>query len=209
MKILHHIRKYNRIRKTKDEILPQWKHSVNEFNEKHFRWLEKFVEYAIPWLVLLLLLILFAEFADDINKFNWQWMNSIAQLTAEYNYLIVILDRIIIAFFVIDLYFSFFKKAKLWTFLKHYCLDIIAIFPFGLFIAAETAAVRETQEAVHLLGGAEKEAARLPIMERLITNSAKIVRPAARASRVVRIYRLIDFFKHKKKKKQEDTEKKK
>jgi hypothetical protein len=201
MRILHRIRKYNRIRKTKDEILPSWKHSVNEFNEKNFRWLEKFVEYAIPWLVLLLLFVLFAEFADNLNIFGWQWMDSLAHLAEEYSAFIINLDRVIIAAFVIDLYFSFFKKARLWTFIKHYCLDIIAVFPFGLFIAAETAAVRETQEAFHLLGGAEKEAAKLPLMERLVAQSVKILRPAARAARAVRVYRVIGLFKNRKKKK--------
>jgi hypothetical protein len=201
MRVLHSIRKYNKARKTKDEELPAWKNSVNEFNERYFRWLEKFVEYAIPWLVLLLLFILFAEFADNINRFGWQWMDSLAQLAEEYSAFIINLDRVIIAAFVIDLYFSFFKKAKLRTFIKHYCLDIIAVFPFGLFITAETAAVRETQEIAHLLGGAEKEAARLPLMERFLAQSAKVLRPAARAARAVRVYRVIGLFKNRKTKK--------
>lgn len=204
MKIMHHIKKYYGIRKAKDEKLPPWKSSVHDFNEKNLHWIEKFVEFCIPWLVLLLLLILLAEFAEEINIFSWQWLSSLAQLAQNYETYILLLDRIIVTFFVIDLYFSFFKKATLWTFIKHYFLDIIAIFPFGLFIGAEAAAVQETQRALHLVEETEKEAAKLPLAQRVWSSvvrlsgrSARFVRPAAQISRSLRVYRLIDFAKPK------------
>jgi hypothetical protein len=214
--IIHHIQRFHRLRKKKDEGLSSWKHSVNEFNEKHFHWLEKFVEHSIPWLVLLLLAVLFLESSDILNFFGWQWLYSLSDFAHAYAGWIVWIDNIIIAFFVIDLYFSFFKKAKLWTFFKHYFLDIIAVFPFGLFIRAETVAAQEVQGAIHIAGRAEQEFATIAkgdvvarelsrierfwvSVEGFLARLSKFIRPAARSGRVLRLYRLIDFFKLKRK----------
>jgi hypothetical protein len=156
--------------------------------------------------VLLLLFVIIAQFADKINIFSWQWLESLAAFANDNSNWILLFDRIVISFFVADLYFSFFKKAKTWTFIRHSFLDIIAVFPFGLFIRAETLAVQEAQEAVHLLGEAEKEASKLSRMARIeaaavrfLARSARFIRPAAKFTRMLRIYRLIDFFKSKKK----------
>jgi hypothetical protein len=208
-KILHHIRKYHHLRKKKDEVLPEWKHKINEFNKKYFNWLEKLVEGSIPWFLVLFLFVLFAEFADQINFFKWGWLTSLADFAKNYNQWITFIDRTIVTFFSIDIYFSFFKKAKIITFLKHYFLDIIAVFPFGLFIRAEVTAIQETQGAIHLIGETEKEVSRLSRIERISSMAGKFIRPVAGFARSLRLYRLIDFFKPKHRKNKNNAKKKK
>jgi len=212
--VLKHIRNYNKLRKRKDEVLPEWKRSVNEFNERYFLWLEKFVEFMIPWLVLLLLVIIIAEFSEVINIFRWHWLDSLGEFAHAHDKEVVMLDRIIVTFFVIDLYFSFFKKSTLWRFIKHYFLDILAVFPFGLFIGAS--AVAESQEILHVVGETEKEVSKLTrteriaaAFERFLARAGRFFRVFGRLARVLRIYRLIDLFKQKNKKKQKNKQKKK
>ena len=78
---------------------------------------EKFIDYAIPPLVLLLGILILLEF---IHGFE------------EYSYLISMFDYVIVAFFVVDLIFKWYHTRKLVPFIKHYWLDILAVFPFYL-----------------------------------------------------------------------------
>ena len=102
-KILHHIQKYHKLRKKKDEVLPPWKEKWHNFNVKYFHWLEKFVEVAIPWLILVLLIVVFVELSDRINFFRWQWFDLVAEFALSNASSIILVDRIIISFFVVCL----------------------------------------------------------------------------------------------------------
>ena len=78
---------------------------------------EKFIDYSIPPLVLLLGIFILLEF---IHGFE------------EYSYLINMFDYVVVAFFVADLTFKWYHTRKLVPFVKNYWLDILAVFPFYL-----------------------------------------------------------------------------
>ncbi len=101
---------------------------------------EHFVDHAIPFLLVLLAIVIIADFT------SWG---------VKYHSIIVIADYVIITFFVADLIFKWRHVRKLIPFLKLYWLDIIAVFPFYLFFrfiiaAREVIAAGETaQKALH------------------------------------------------------------
>jgi hypothetical protein len=178
-RIRHHVYTYHRIRKQKEENLPQWKQKWHDWNEKYFGWLEHLVDVMIPYLVILLLFIILGEFADKINFFGWQFLNDIAKIFAERKPVIDFIDGFIVCFFVIDLYFNFFKKRYFLTFLRTSILDIIAIIPLGfIFRFAE---LSDVQGIFHIVGGVEKEAIKV----------IKVV------PKVVKLHRLGQFVKKK------------
>ena len=83
-KVVHHIKKFHRIRKIKEENLPPWKEKWHNLNEHYLSWLEKIVEKLIPWLVILLLIIILGEFSHQLNFFHWHWMDSVAEFFHHY-----------------------------------------------------------------------------------------------------------------------------
>jgi hypothetical protein len=223
-RIRHKIRRYHRMRKIKEENLPAWKEKWNSFNEKRLGWLEKTVDRLIPWLVLLLLFIILGEFSEQLNLFDWQWMETAAEFFHAYEDIIHIIDRIIIGFFIADLYFNFFKKAKISTWLKTSILDIIAVAPLGLIfrvseiseaqsilhvtedigkeagkVLKETEAAakiaKETEAASKIIK-AEQEAAKLARLQKT-SRFARFSRVIARIPRLLRLNRLTEFFKRK------------
>ncbi len=217
-KLRQHISRYHKMRKHKEENLPQWKQRWLDFNMRHLWWLERFVDIMIPWLVLLLLFIILGEFSSDLNFFHWNWPELVSEFFEVYEFEVFLLDQIIILFFVIDLYFNFFKKATLWSFIKTSFLDIIAVAPVGLILRISE--VSEAQSILHLTSEVEKEAARVvketEVAERLakaaeeserlakLSKAAKSTRFARflqRIPRLVRLYRIEDFVKKKKHKK--------
>ena len=135
-KIRHHLHKFHKLRKQKEKNLPLWKEKWNHFNETKLGWLEKFVDKSIPFLVILLLFILLGEFSEELNLFGWQWVEHISKFVETQQHMIEIIDQVIVAFFAIDLYFNFFKKATFLSFLKTSFLDILAIAPLGLWARA-------------------------------------------------------------------------
>ena len=205
------------------EKLPRWKKRVNDFNRDHFEKIERFVKKAIPWLVLFLLFIILGEFSGGINRqivarligHESHFLYSVEEFMHRYHTLVVILDEIIIAFFVIDLYFNFFKSATFGRFLKKYFLDIIAVTPVGLFfrgtevaglageiglgqeithVATETErALVETEKITKGLTEAERSAKALTEAERsarALTEAEKAAK-AARLSRTARTGRIV------------------
>lgn len=184
-KIIHTIRKYNRIRKKKESGLPEWKENWHRFNEKYLGGLELLVEWAIPWLVLLLLFIILGENSHSLNFFHWEWMDKVTEFFEHHEEIIQIMDKIIVSFFVIDLYFNFFKKRTVQQFLQTSILDIIAIAPMGLIF--DLAGIAETQKAIHVTTETEKELVKLTRAEKIIS----------KVPRFVRLYRILDLFKKK------------
>ena len=107
--------------------------------------IEVTADKIIPYLVVLLLFLIFGEF------FYKEFLES-------YYLYVVIIDYFIISVFVIDLCFKFYRVRKFNIFLKKYWLDIIAVFPFFLLfrVIEEIAAVlrisgeiSEGQKVVH------------------------------------------------------------
>ncbi len=198
------------LRKQRDINLPKWKECWNHFNERRLGWLEHIVESLIPWLVLLLLFIILGEFSSFINIFGWEWMERITLFFEHNKTVIALIDNVIIAFFVLDLYFNFFKKATFWSFLKSSFIDIIAIAPLGLIFRISE--LSEAQSILHIGADIEKEAAKTlregEIIAKLIqteelakatqlSRGARAVRVIARLPRILRLYRIFDFFNRK------------
>ncbi|MBI4146288.1 ion transporter [Candidatus Woesearchaeota archaeon] len=102
--------------------------------------LEHFVDRAIPYLLVLLTLLIIAEFTSLVEK---------------YHTLFSVVDYTILAFFVADLVFKWRHTRKIIPFVKLYWIDILAVFPFYLvfrlyFVALEFAAAGEIgQKLLH------------------------------------------------------------
>lgn len=109
-------------------------------NESALERIEHFVDHAIPFLLVLLAIVIVADFTSWGVKYHTQ---------------IVIADYIIITFFVADLMFKWRHVRRVVPFIKMYWLDIVAVFPFYLFFrfivaARELIAAGETaQKALH------------------------------------------------------------
>ncbi len=208
-KIRHKLHKFHRMRKHKEEDLSPWKQKWHDFNEEKLGWLEKIVDKAIPWLVLLLLFLILGEFSHQLNFFHWHWMDAVAEFFHHHEHEVHLIDQIIIAFFVIDLYFNFFKKASVWSFLKTSVLDIIAVAPLGLVF--KVGGLGEAQSILHVTEDIGKEASRalregeaaskvvreageLVKMEKVGAKGTKLVRTITRGPRMLRLYRLGGLF---------------
>jgi len=214
--VVHHIRSMHRIRKRKEK-LPPWKAKWNDFNEHYLAWLEWLVEKMIPWLVLVLLVIIIGEYSGDLNIFHWHWVDHVGEFFHHYEKLIHIFDQAIIGFFIVDLYFNFFKKATVQSFLETSILDLIAVAPMGLIFDFAGVGVSEAQQVLHVTTEVEKEAAvalketklatrltkaeeaaklaRLRKSTTLAQRMPRLARFFARIPRFFRLHRLSDFFK--------------
>tara|TARA_Y100000310_G_scaffold344806_1_gene459649 strand:+ start:1326 stop:1901 length:576 start_codon:yes stop_codon:yes gene_type:complete len=147
---------------------------------KFFKSLENFIDKAIPYLLIVLLVIIVVEiFYHDV--------------AVKYHTVFEVLDWIIIAFFAIDLSFKFNRIRKIPTFFKKYWLEIIAVFPFflvfrvlerfaGLYFAAQDLVL--PQKILH--EGVEAE--RLAKEARLVRESklVRLFRPIARSPRLLK-----------------------
>lgn len=220
-RLKHLLKRISHLRKQKDANLPKWKEQWNHFNETKFGWLEHFVESSIPWLVFILLLIIVGEFSDTLNIFGWEWIERITIFFEHNKTAVMIIDDIIIAFFVIDLYFNFFKKATVWSFLKSSFIDIVAIAPLGLIFRISE--ISEAQSIIHVGADIEREAAKtlaegealakLVRTEELaktirLSRGARTIRIIARLPRIFRLYRLFDFLNRQKLKRRKRMHKK-
>jgi len=182
------IRHYHRRKHIEHDKLPNWKKKVLLFNHRYFNWLEILVEYAIPWLVLMLLFIILSEFGHSINVFiekifhhSFHFLDVIAEFAHQYSNEIVLLDKIIIGFFIFDLYFHFFKKATISGFIRTYFLDILAVLPLGLVVGALTREIGTAQTATHIVVDAERLATRATEAERIAVRAVEAERFAVRA----------------------------
>ncbi|NOQ38470.1 hypothetical protein GQ472_06305 [archaeon] len=207
-KVKHNVRRHHRMRKKVDDKLPPWKKSWNCFNETRLGFIEHSVEKAIPWLVILLLFIILGEFSGYLNVFHWVWLEHVTEFFHSNAKLIHTIDSVIISFFVVDLYFNFFKKRTVWIFLKTSILDIIAIAPFGLLF--RVAGLGEAQSIIHVTSDIEKNAARVLHEGEIATKIVrmeeaakiqrvnKLTKTLARMPRLFRLHRLSTFFRKKK-----------
>jgi len=84
--------------------------------------IEKFVNWSIPLLVVLLLIAIVIELSTEEAR--------------KYDKELAIFDYIIVSFFLVDLTFKWLHTKKLKKFLKLYWIDIIAVFPFYLIFRA-------------------------------------------------------------------------
>ncbi len=187
---------------------PRWKLCWNHFNEHYFGWLERFVDGLIPWLVLLLLFIILGEFSHSLNVFHWWWLDAVAEFFERYELFIRMIDGIIISFFILELYFHYFRSRTFLGFLKSSFLDILAVLPLGfVFRVARLLRIRrisESQSLLHVATKLEKTAARLVHEGEIASKAAKLEKTAklsrliSRIPRFFRLARLRGFFKRKK-----------
>lgn len=192
--LVHH---YQRRKHIELDELPKWKRIVLEFNHKYLHWLEHIVEHAIPWLVLILLFIIIAEFGNEINHVinllfhrSFHTLAEVAEIAEKNHATILAIDKVIISFFVVDLYFNFFKKATLKSFFRTYFIDVIAVLPLGLALETVAREIGGAQSVTHVVVDTERIAARAAKTTRMI----KLVRAIARLSRAIKLYRLHYFF---------------
>ena len=155
--------------------------------KKWWEHLEVFVDEVIPFLLIILLGIIIIEFFFH-------------ELALKYHALISIADWIILAFFVIDLIFKYYRVKVLPIFLKKYWLDILAIFPFFLVfrvfeeVARVLGEVRELplqlQKVVHV--GLEVKEVRLAEEAARATREVKEISGLTRTERFVRFLNPIE-----------------
>ncbi|MBI4738134.1 ion transporter [Candidatus Woesearchaeota archaeon] len=100
--------------------------------KKWYHDLEVLVDHLIPYLLIILLNIIIIEFFFK-------------EAAEKYHTLIVITDAFIVTVFFVDLVFKYLRTRNVPLFVKHYWLDILAVFPFFL--------VFRLFEALGLLGG--------------------------------------------------------
>jgi hypothetical protein len=183
-KIRHHLAKYHKIRKWKEADLPFWKEKWHQFNQKHLHWLEKVVEFMLPWLVLLLLFIILGEFAHLINIFHWKWLDAVALFFEQHEQPISYIDKTITGFFVVDIYFNFFRKKTFWSFLKTSFIDILAVAPLGFIF--RVGGLTEAQSILHVTVDAEKEVTQLAKEGEEITKLTKEVAKSEELAKIAR-----------------------
>jgi hypothetical protein len=163
--------------------------------KKGFHKIEHLIDKLIPYAVFALLIVIIVTlfFKDLAHTYEQQ---------------IHIVDVSIISLFVVDLTFKFIRVRKVKTFVRKYWLDILAVFPFYLFMrAAEEAyllfrlsdTIQESQTALHAgigikeVTAVEKETARIVReAEKLgkISRSKfaiKFIRPISRIPRLIKI----------------------
>lgn len=81
--------------------------------------IELLVDHSIPYLVVILLVLIILEFVFQ-------------EEVEPYHLYIIIADYLVIGVFCVDLVFKYLKVREIPNFLRHYWLDIIAVFPFFL-----------------------------------------------------------------------------
>ncbi|OYT41328.1 hypothetical protein B6U80_01550 [Candidatus Pacearchaeota archaeon ex4484_26] len=155
---------------------------------KHtFKALERFVDKAVPWVLVALAIVIVLD-NPLFTLFNLE----------NYEIPVLVFDTLVIIFLVADLIFKWFHIRNLKVFVKHYWLELIAVFPFYLvfriyIFAAEFArAGEEAQRIFHeailtretrLL----KEARFVQEAEKVIRESRPFVRFMRSAARFIRL----------------------
>ena len=167
--------------------------------KKGFHKLEHLVDKSVPYALLILLFIII------ITLF-------FKELAHAYEPQIWLADIIIISLFAVDLVFKFIRVRKIKKFIRLYWLDILAVFPFYLFLrAAEEAyllfrfsdTLQESQSVLHAGVGikevtaVEKETARIVReVEKLgkVSRSRFAIRFIRPIARVPRLLKLLPYF---------------
>jgi hypothetical protein len=90
-----------------------------------FHWLERAVDRSIPFLIILLGIVLVLDLTHLVDFHAFEPWTSI-------------FDGFIVAVFIVDLIFKWLRVRNVLKFLRHYWIDIIAVFPFFLIFRAVT-----------------------------------------------------------------------
>jgi len=153
-----------------------------------FKKVNKIVNKVLPYTLILLLIIIIAEMFFDIQNENIILAIKIS-------------DGFIIAVFVLDLAFLYYKSKNLIFFFKNYWLDILAVLPLGLMfrvgenifkIGAEAEKIFIGQRVLHEVAQAEK----LIKFTSKLEEGAKIFRFLEEFAKVFRfIPKTIDYIK--------------
>lgn len=140
--------------------------------------LEQFIDRAIPFVLILLLFIIICEFF--FVHFYERW-----------SYYFLATDIIILGLFILDLTFKYQRAKSVPYFLRHYWLDIIAVFPFFLvfrvfetvgFIRGTVEAGQEAQKLFHAGLEVEKQIKGVSGIEREI----KVVSELDKEARIIK-----------------------
>ena len=160
------------------------------------RWLhriEVIVDKAIPYLVFILLFIIVGEFTSH-------------DFMEQYRVYVTIADYVIIATFLIDLAFKFYRVRNVKLFLKKYWLEVIAVFPFILvfrlfeevaLILRLTEPLEQSQKVLHgvteigRLGDEQKIIRELQELER----GTRAFRSIQEGTRLSRTSMFLKFFR--------------
>ncbi len=131
---------------------------------------ERFIVNATPYVMVLLALLLIAEFTMDLHEYY---------TTVEF------IDTFIIVFFILDLVFKYTHTVAVSRFVKLYWVEIIAVFPFYHLMRffTEVAGIGE------IITGGQKLT-----HEALLVRETELVAREARVVREVRILREIELF---------------
>lgn len=133
-------------------------------------WLEKierFVDRAIPYMLVLLTILLVVEFTHIADP---------------YHDMFVTIDYFIVVFFIIDLCFKWYHTREVLKFIKLYWIDIIAVFPFYAFFRFYLAA------SEFFVAG---EQAQKFMHEAVLLREAKLLREAEFSAKVAKEGRFI------------------
>ncbi len=141
------------------------------------------IEVLVDRLIPLCLLLLPAVFIIEIY-FSW--------IKNTYHYWFDLFDIVVIAIFLIDLFFKYERVRKMKVFLKEYWLDIIAVLPFFLIfrfleIFRLSELMKSGEQVLH-------EAVVLERQSRLIVEEAEEVAKVSRTERFLRYFRVFGRF---------------
>lgn len=154
---------------------------------------ELLVDHSIPYLVILLLILILFEFTFHDEA-------------APYEIYITGVDYFIIGVFCVDLFFKYLKVRHIPQFLRHYWLDIIAVFPFFLLfrlfesiyaVIKMPGLLLEPQLLFHETVVLEKEGLRLVRAAQKTANVSRtslILRFIKPIQKVPRLVKIIPYF---------------
>ena len=146
--------------------------------KKWYSPIEIFIDRAVPFAVVGLLIIIVLEFF-------------FAETAETYNTIISIADYTIVGIFLLDLLFKYLRIRKFKNFLKECWLDIIAVFPFFLIF--------RVFESILIFAELPKELrqAQLLLHEGLALSegSSKLIQEAEEAGKISRVKTIIRMFR--------------
>lgn len=129
--------------------------------------IEHFVDISIPFMLVLLAILIVLEFSDLIDAHHG---------------FVLSLDYFIIAFFVIDLLFKWYRVHDSLKFIKLYWIDLLAVFPFYTiyrlysYTAEIILATEQTQKLMH---------------EAVLLKETKILQEAEKGTKIIKEGRFI------------------
>jgi len=137
----------------------------------HWLWgVEHFIDIAIPFMLVLLGFLIILEFTPYVEN---------------YHGFVMWLDYFIIAFFIADLSFKWYRVHDALKFIKLYWIDLLAIFPFYTLFRVS----RFASEAIF----AGEEAQKI-LHESVLFRETKVLREAELGSKIIKEGKFIRLF---------------